>query len=75
MTDGVEIELTKGQAGMKGFSCCSFCQEFIEEIEDSIRIGIDFKYEWFHLSCFIKECKAILEKAGYSSNPSQRNVL
>jgi hypothetical protein len=74
MTDDLEIELTKGQAGFKGMSHCFHCQKFIEPSEDSVRIEVDYTSEWVHLFCFIDMCKTILEKAGYSTNPSKRNA-
>jgi hypothetical protein len=72
--DEVEIELTKGQAGYRGVNSCPVCNKFIEQTEDSVRIGIDCNYGWIHLLCFIKMSKEILEKAGYFSNPSKRNA-
>ena len=74
MTDDLEIDLTKGQSGYKGLSSCSYCNKFIEEPEDSVRIGIDYHYEWVHLYCFIEMIKSVLEKAEYSANPSKRNL-
>lgn len=70
----VEIELTKGQAGFEPLSSCYCCHKFIKPDEDSVRIAVDYSSEWMHLFCFIEMCKLILEKAGYSSNPSKRNA-
>lgn len=74
MNDDIEIELAKGQAGYREVNSCPVCKKFIEQTEDSVRIGIDCNYRWIHLLCFIEECKEILDKAGYSSNPSKRNA-
>lgn len=74
MTDSLEFELTKGQAGFKGLSCCYHCRKFIEPDEDSVRIEVDYKSEWVHLFCFIEMCEDILTKAEYSPNPSKRFI-
>lgn len=69
----VEIKLTKGQGGLKQVNACSYCNKYIAKRKDSVRIGLDYTYEWVHLQCFIKMCEKILEKAGYSCNPSKRD--
>lgn len=74
MTTDVEIELTKGQAGYERVSSCSKCRKFIRKDEDSVRVETDYHSEWLHLKCFIEICKPVLEKAGYSTNPSKRDI-
>jgi hypothetical protein len=74
MTDEIEIELTKGQAGIKGWESCPWCGKYIEEKEDSVRIGIDFKYEWIHLSCFVKKCDELVKQSEELPNPSKRDI-
>jgi hypothetical protein len=74
LNDYVEIELMKGQAGFEGMSYCPECKKFIKKEEDSVRIEINDHFEWIHLACFIQICKPILDKVGYSTNPSRRDA-
>ena len=59
----LEIDLAKGQAGYRGISSCGICEKFIDEGIDSVCIGLEYHYEWVHLTCFMNLIKPVINKA------------